>query len=308
MRNLSTLLLAIFLATPFFAEAQIMNRLRNAAERGVSRAVEKTVENEAEKLAQRQLQKAFAGLYGEDGMPGVDWDKLLSGISSDVEVADQYVFTGYTLLEITGKDGKGKEIEPMNMTAFLSEDVQVMGMEVDMDQGKKKKEEGKAIMIYDFSRNASIILMESEGEKQRMAYGIDLVKMAEAVEVEDVEEEDFQLKKTGNTKTISGYSCEEYVYDSEEGTGSYWITKQAIQGKNTFWGSENPLLTSKMKNSNSAHFKDLPQGNLLEMNYVSKLDKSVMDMKVIEINDNKKQVFNMNDYPSIFAGMQAEGK
>ncbi|EOZ95568.1 hypothetical protein A33Q_2930 [Indibacter alkaliphilus LW1] len=284
-----------------------MNRLRNAAERGVSRAIEKTVENEAEKLAQRQLQKAFAGLYGEDGMPGVDWDKVLSGISSDVEVADQYDFTGYTVLEITGKDSKGKDMDPMKMKAFLSEDVQVMGMEVDMDQGKKKKEDGTAIMIYDFSRNASIILMESEGEKQRMAYGIDLVKISEGIEVdeEDMPEEDFTFTKTGNTKTINGYACEEFVMDSEDAKASYWITQQPIKGNNTFWGNENPFLTSKMKSKNQSYFSDLPKGNLMEMYYESKVDKSIVDMKVIEINDNQKQVFKMSDYPSVFAGMQA---
>lgn len=313
MKNVCKFLLVFFLMIPFISEAQIMNRLRNAAERGVSRAIEKTVENEAEKLAQRQLQKAFAGLYGEDGMPGMDWDKILSGISSDVEVADQYAFTGFTLLEITGKDDKGKDIEPMKMKAFLTEDVQVMGIEVDMDQGKKKKEDGTAIMIYDFARNASIILMESDGQKQRMAYGIDLVKMAEAVEVADTEADDdnqaaddYTLKKTGNTKTINGYSCEEYMFDSEEGTGQYWVTKEPIKGKNTFWGSDNPFLTAKMKNENPSYLKDMPQGNMMEMNYVSKIDKSVMDMKVIEINDSQKQVFNMSDYPSVFAGMQAD--
>lgn len=309
MKKLCKLLLVIFLVNPFFADAQIMNRLKRAAERGVTRAVEKTVENEAEKLAKRQLQKAFEGLYGEDGMPGMDWDKVLSGISSDVEVADQYSFTGYTILEITGKDDKGKDIEPMTMKAFLTEDVQVMGMEVDMDQGKKNKKDGAAVMIYDFSRNASIILMENEGEKQRMAYGIDLVKMSEGLEVEEdpenTETGDYTFNKTGKTKTINGYSCEEYVYDSEEGTGAYWITKEPIQGKNTFWGSDNPFLTSKMKNNNSSYFKDMPQGNLMEMNYESKIDKSIVDMKVIEINDSQKQVFNMSDYPSVFAGMQA---
>jgi hypothetical protein len=307
MKKLCTLLLGIFLVNPFFAEAQIMNRLRNAAERGVSRAIEKTVENEAEKLAQRQLQKAFAGLYGEDGMPGVDWDKVLSGISSDVEVADQYDFTGYSVLEITGKDSKGKDMDPMKMKAFLSEDVQVMGMEVDMDQGKKKKEDGTAIMIYDFSRNASIILMESEGEKQRMAYGIDLVKISEGIEVdeEDMPEEDFAFTKTGNTKTINGYACEEFVMDSEEAKANYWITQQPIKGNNTFWGNENPFLTSKMKSKNQSYFSELPKGNLMEMYYESKVDKSIVDMKVIEINDNQKQVFKMSDYPSVFAGMQA---
>ncbi len=309
MKNLCKLLLVIFVVNPFLAEAQIMNRLRNAAERGVTRAVEKTVENEAEKLAQRQLQKAFEGLYGEEGMPGMDWDKILSGISSDVEVADQYSFTGYTLLEITGKDGKGKDNDPMKMKSFLTEDVQVMGMEVDMDQGKKKKDEGTAIMIYDFARNASIILMESDGEKQRMAYGIDLAKISEGIESGDVEKtDDFSFQKTGNTKTISGYNCEEYISDTEEGTGLYWITKDPIQGKNTFWGNENPFLTSKMKNSNPSYFNDMPKGNLMEMNYESKLDKSIMNMKVIEINDSKKQVFNMDEYPSVFAGMQAEKK
>ncbi len=311
MKNITLILLTFLLIFPFKTEAQLGSKLRQAAERGVTRAIEKTVENETEKIARRQLEKTFEGLYGDDvsGVPGMDISKILSGISEDVAVADSYSFTGFSTLEITGQDEKGKKMDPMTMKYFLSEDASIMGME--MNELDKKSKDGKAIMIYDMSRNASIILFESEGEKSRMAYGFDFEKIAEGLpenvrESTDEPIEDVKFKRTGNSKTLMGYACEEFVYEDEEGIATYWITKDPIQGKATFWGASNPHLTAKMKNQNAGYFQDMPQGHLMEVNFESRKDKTNMVMKVVELNDSQKQHFEMNDYPNMFAGMQAE--
>lgn len=308
MRKISCFLLAFFLLTTTFVDAQIMRRLRDAAERGVSRAVEKRVESEMEKVAQRQLEKVFGQIYGPEGMPGVDWEKILGGISADVPVADSYDFTGYTVMEITGKDERGRDIDPNRIKSFLSDSKMIIGMEIELQE--KNKKEGVSILIYDLERNASIILFENEGEKARMAYGFDFEKIAEGIEIdEDAEEidfsgENFSLKKTGNTKTILGYTCEEYIADDEEGKATYWITQKPIQGTSGFWGESNPFLSAKMKGESMDYLKQMPQGNLLDMIFESKTDKSVVQMTVIEINENDKRSFVMADYPSAFAGMQ----
>ncbi|MDV7397676.1 hypothetical protein RZS08_40120, partial [Arthrospira platensis SPKY1] len=114
--------------------------LKDAAERGVSRAVEKRVETEMEKLAQKQLEKIFKDVYGPSGMPGVDINKVLEGISADVPVADSYDFTGYSVMEITGIDEKGKPVEPTIMRSFLSESAMVIGMEIENEETKKEIE------------------------------------------------------------------------------------------------------------------------------------------------------------------------
>jgi hypothetical protein len=38
------------------------------------------------------------------------------------------------------------------------------------------------------------------------------------------DEEDFTITRTGNTRTINGYDCEEYIIEHEEGTTTAWVT------------------------------------------------------------------------------------
>lgn len=304
MKPTLLILSIIFMCISFSTEAQIMRRLKDAAERGVSRAVEKKVESEMEKLAQRQLEKVFKDVYGPSGVPGVDINKILEGINADVPVAESYQFTGFSVIEVSGIDEKGKSMEPTIMRSFLSEDAMIIGMEVENKESQKASE--KIILIYDLERNASIILLENEGERSRMAYGIDLDKIEEGIEMDDSDLENYEvsLRKTGNTKTIMGYTCEEFETEDEDGIATYWVTEHPIKGKNTFWGESNPYLAARMQDQKNVNFKDLPNGNMMELHYISKINKSKMTMNVIELNDDFQQNFIMSDYPNIFAGMQ----
>lgn len=305
MKKLIILLSLIFINLPFQAHSQLMRKLKQAAERGVSNAIEKKVESETEKIAQRQLEKVFTGIYGPEGLPGMDMGKILEGISADVPVADAYHFTGFSIMEFTGKDEKGKIQEPTNIKTFFSDNQSTLGMEI--ENKDKKSNESDPIIIYDLERNASIILFENEGKKTRMAYGLDLNKIAEGVELHDAESEDDELpkfRKTNNTKTILGHLCEEYEVEDEDGKASYWFTEKPIQSRSLFWGESNPFLSAKMKNQPMESFKNMPQGNLMEMHYTSLKDKSEILMTILAINENHPQTFEMAEYQNAFAGMQ----
>ncbi|MDX5478157.1 MAG: DUF4412 domain-containing protein [Cyclobacteriaceae bacterium] len=305
MKKLIVLLSLIFITLPFQAHSQLMKKIKQAAERGVSNAIEKKVESETEKLAQRQLEKVFTGIYGPEGLPGMDMGKILEGISADVPVADAYQFSGYSVMEFTGKDEKGKIQEPTNIKTFFSDNQSTLGMEI--ENKDKKSNESDPIIIYDLERNASIILFENEGKKTRMAYGLDLNKIAEGVELDDAESEDDELpkfRKTNNTKTILGHLCEEYEVEDEDGKASYWFTEKPIQSRSLFWGESNPFLSAKMKNQPMESFKNMPQGNLMEMHYTSLKDKSEILMTILAINENHPQTFEMAEYQNAFAGMQ----
>jgi len=191
------------------------------------------------------------------------------------------------------------------MKIFFPDDPNVMGFEATPEG--KNKQDGNFFMIYDLSKNASIVLMETDGQKSRMAYGIDLMSLAESVDEseEDVDLGAYSVTKTGKTKTIMGHTCEEYLLDTDEGNAHYWISTEKIGANQTFFGSGNPFLQARVQNSQST-FQNLPQGNLFEMEYVSKTDKSSMTMTTITIENNKSTTFKMADYPSIFESMKAE--
>lgn len=301
-RNILFFSALAFLLTTFSVNAQFINRIKNAAERGVSKAIEKKVESEMEKVARRKLDKMFKDVYGTDNpdsLPGVDIEKMMSSIYNDLEVDESYGFEGFAILEITGEDAKGKQNEPIHLTSFYSKDPKITAMKF---TDSEKKEDGTYVLIYDFNRNVGITLLENEGEKMRMTFEYDYAAMSQTDSpdgAESSETEEVTFKKTGNSKIISGHECEEYFLETAENKTLYWVTKTSITGQTPFWSQNNPFLTARMKDQNPDLFNNLPAGNLLEAHVVSKIDKSTMDMVTIELQENSKQVFLMTDYPSI---------
>lgn len=137
----------IFLVTSFSVNAQFINRIKNAAERGVSRAIEKKVESEMEKMARLKLDRMFKDVYGTDNpdsIPGLDIEKMMTSIYSDIEVDESYGFEGFAILEITGSDEKGKPNEPVHLTSFYSKDPKITAMKF---TDPEKKEDGTYVLI-----------------------------------------------------------------------------------------------------------------------------------------------------------------
>ncbi|MCH7414704.1 DUF4412 domain-containing protein [Belliella sp. R4-6] len=307
MKKIYTILtIPILMCISFESEAQLGNRLKQAASRGLGNALEKRVEKEAEKIAQRQLEKAFENIYGPD-MPsggGFNIGKILEGIDANVEIADTYDFSSYSVMEINSLDEKGKASEPFQMKTYFSPDGKTAAMEI--ENKDQKNNSGKTVIISDLERNASIILIESEGKKSSIAYGYDFDALEQAAALEnweeweeEMEESDFSIKKTGNTKTIHGYKCDEYVSESEEGTATFWITKEPIDGGGSFWTDTNPMLGTSAYQRGKTAWGDVPMGNMMEMLFESKTDKSRSELKITDMNKNSSTSFVMSDYPNM---------
>ncbi|SEJ46405.1 protein of unknown function [Cyclobacterium xiamenense] len=295
------------------AQAQLLKRLKNAASEGVTRAVERTVEKEVAKATQRQLEKAFSNLYGdmgevEGGTPGetYDYSKIMSSINMDVETESAYDFSGVAVMEIQSTDEKGKADDPIVFNSLLSENPDYFGMEY-IESGNKKSSE-KSVIIMDHKNKATVMLMENDEEKSSMAFSIDWGGMMEAVESdpgaesESFDASDITFEKTGNTKDILGYTCEEYRVVSEDTEGNYWISQDPIAGLESFWSKNSPFVTKKMKEENQEYFNNLPKGNILEMDFASKEDQSRSQMKMIEIDTNRANHFELADYPNVMKG------
>ncbi|SHN33948.1 Domain of unknown function [Cyclobacterium lianum] len=297
------------------AHSQLLNRIKRAASEGVSRAVERTVEKEVAKATQRQLEKAFSNLYGdmetgESGSAGGNYDfsKIMGSINMDVETESSYNFSGLAVMEITSTDEKGKAQDPVVFNSFLSENPDYFGMEF-VEQNRKNDKE-KAVIIMDHKNEATIMLMDNEDGKSSMAFSIDWAGMMDEAARMDEESEnpsamnnaDVSFEKTGNTKEILGYTCDEYRVTSEDMEGTYWLSQSAIVGMESFWSKNSPFVTKKMKAENPEYFNNLPEGNILEMDFTSKEDESSTQMKMVEIDTGKSSSFDMADYPNAMQG------
>ena len=137
-----------------------------------------------------------------------------------------------------------------------------------------------------------------------MALKLDYDKMQGMVDEEaeeQLEQPDYKITKTGNSKTILGYTCEEYLVTTEDGEGRYWVTEEPIDGVSMFSPKSNPMVSSKTIERYSSRFSNAPKGTFMEMIFTDK-EGAVTDMTVIELETDSPKKFQMSDYPNMMAG------
>lgn len=247
--------------------------------------------------AQTATQKATTPKSGgEDSNPLAG---MMGGMFEAAKTESVYNFSGYMVMEVTSIDKKGKSEEPTQMKYLLTKDPQYMGMVFE----DPKSKETSTITIMDSKNQAVVILIEDGGSKSSMAMKMDYDKMQGMVEEEAEKQtpENYDIQKTGNTKTILGYRCEEYVVTTEDGKGIYWVTEKPIEGVSIFSPQSNPMISNKSMEKYQSLFSNAPKGTFLEMVFTDK-DGAVSKIQAIEIQLNQNQTIQMSDYPNLMAG------
>jgi hypothetical protein len=148
----------------------------------------------------------------------------------------------------------------------------------------------KGIFIMYYANGATIILSEEDEKMTGFVYGIKLFD--EAMEDDDEHEEDVDYvnphyKKTGRTKNISGYQCEEYVFDTEIDKGSFWVTEE------TEWKTYDTFSTI-FKAGIYSH--GVYKGMLMESESTDKETGEKNMMQVTELDDDVSVNFIPGDY------------
>lgn len=293
----------LILAVPT-AEAQILKKLKQAAERGVTDALEKKTEEEVNKLVQRQIEKQISNWGGNESSPiNMDMESIFTGIGEPVDIEDSYEFSGYMTMEIVSTDSKGKTEDPVTMKTLIT-DQEYTAMEISDPDSK----EGLMTVVFDFKNSASVLFMENDGEKSSFAYKFDLNEITYSdtlQQVEDLEDYDVSFEKTGNTKTILGYTCDEYIVKSEDGEGQYWITQEPIEGLRSLWSIDSPMIKNATKEKYSKRLANLPYGDFMEMTFTEQGGDTVK-MNVIEIEKNSPKSLTSAEYPNLMESMQQD--
>jgi len=145
--------------------------------------------------------------------------------------------------------------------------------------------QGQGSMLMVMTPKASIGFMDVAGMKMKKATSLEQMGDQYNMDEKIPDGGDFEYKKTGNTKTILGYTCHEYKvdydYTNSKGSVSFWVSKDfPIQN------IELPMLGMKMNNP----YLD---GFILEMNSTNK-GKS-FKIEVTNVSD-KSVTINSNEY------------
>lgn len=218
------------------------------------------VENKA---AQKAMRKAADKML----------DKVLNPFKKSVSsTSDSYTFNQTITIEIQTEGNEKATIDFL----FDSKNSEVICMKLDNmgdDSG------GKVYTVI--TPTSSTMFMDMSGMKIKKKVTND--ELGQFDYTDKMPQHD-DLKKTGKTKTILGYTCHEYVYKNEGGSVHAWVATN-FPIKQQFV----PMLGMKKNGA----FK----GFVLELNYKTINDSG--SVKVVKIDMNATVTINANEYTTM---------
>ncbi|WP_299891987.1 DUF4412 domain-containing protein [uncultured Lacinutrix sp.] len=238
--------------------AQIFKKLAKKAEQAAERTLEKKVEQKAEK----ETNKAFDSTFNNSSNKKKSKTPR-QPISSSKTPESTYRFTHKYVLQV----GNGKRKN--EIIYYLNSHGDYTASSIPDSRG------ANMINVMDIRNKSMFMFMDNNGVKQLMAMNMDFGKITN----EAIEETEYSIKPTGNTKTILGYLAKEYKTKGKDMHGTVWVTEQldlVLFKAFAIEKSKKGIDKSWMKNMN---------GLLLEMNITdtSKRKPKTITMKCITL-------------------------
>ncbi len=206
---------------------------------------------------------------------------FMAGMGSKADAKAEYVFEANTLVEIQNYK-KGGEIDgdASKIRYHFSKD-EYYGTEMKMTD--KKGNTTESFGVSEFSKNQIVSLITNEkGEKTGTVMKINLQKQID----KSNDSTKTKITKTGKTKTILGYACEEYLITDEDGnTTQAWMTTALPYDINKMFVGDR----------NNKNYAGITNGFMMEMTFNDKDGKKTI-WKVLEVNLNSEKKVVTADY------------
>lgn len=306
MKLLKSTIILLFLSITFSPiQAQFMNKLKRAVGNTLEDQAVEQLNKGLSKGLTRASDKMWESLYGvkKSAMDSMilasqndpeAYEKMMESLfggGEPISIADEYAFA--SRLVYTLSTGSGKKSNSMDYVVLINPDQEYMATQmgsVEMD-GKKSEVAMNVTTIMDYGSDAMIMLMEDQKMVQVMS-----MNMVNSMDRSEENSNNVSVEKTGKTREILGYTCDEYLMTSDDVEGSVWIAE----------GVEfiSKSLFNNMGNSSFAKNSDWldKQGMLMEMDMMVNEEKSKKKshMKMTLINMDKEQnSYMMSDYQTM---------
>lgn len=310
MKTICKVTLLFFFSITLLQPTQGQNILKRLKQKAQDK-IEEKAEEKAEKKMDEKIDEAFDKIEdslekedeGEDGASSSSnrEDRMMGilkgmGMSGEpVPIADNYDFDYKIQMHIESYDKKGKQESTGEFITHLNPDTKSMAYEfVSGDMAKNDQ----GMFIIDAENGAMIILNDDDkGEKTGIVYGIGSFMQSIGETYIDEELEDSpetylanpNVKKTGKTKNIAGYKCEEYVYTDEESKSEshIWITRDLKMNTQDFF-------STLFKTSLYSH--GIGWGYMMEATTENLENGEKTTMQVTDVDDNSNINFSLNSY------------
>ncbi|MEN8186309.1 MAG: DUF4412 domain-containing protein [Bacteroidota bacterium] len=281
--NLFLLTITLIFTLPQDINAQILKKLKKK----VQQAVEETVIDKTADKAAQETGKAMDSLLEID--PDYDPNteeklgNILYGNKENIPIEDVYNFTSSITYKMES-NADNKQVS-MDYNMLFTEKNNYMATKIqniDSEELKGKQENFGMTTILDDKNQAMIILMEEQ--KIAQVLSMEKIKDINIEEEPDVDNIDMNIVKTGKSKKILGYHCEEFKSTSKEGNSTIWITKElSVFHKDMFAN-----LNKSLGGNQFEQFPDM-EGVMMEMNFIGNNGDKV-NMKAVDISEKNTNI------------------
>jgi hypothetical protein len=296
------LLLVVFcISTSPAADAQIRSILRDKAREALRTQEEKEAERiEQERSERDEEEKPRRPTAFEKRME----QRMMKAMGfADLTYEDQYNFGSSMSMDVENYDADSDELSKITYTTYFNKDDESFAMRFSAKNEDTGKDES-TLMIFDMKNHVMLMLSESGNEKSGMAFSIapdspdsgtaeshvpEEHEETEETEVSglsdtEIEHYNFWYNKTGRTKTISGFKCDEYIWEDEPGRVEYWFSPEARLDYSSAYNYMGGFQALAMGGFGF-------NGILMEMNHIDKKSGNRAKMLVNEINaDNPSTI------------------
>jgi hypothetical protein len=260
---------------------------RNASTQNLGRIVRKTVveptrtandiaQDKAEEEAEKHITNAI--------MEGF-------GISDDARYNKEYKFDSWFEMQITEYKKNGKMDSQVVYDNYFSKEKLDYGMEY-------REDETRSTILYIADSSTMLILTDEDGEKTGFATRFDPEKLEGTVEEDKPENSGLESYKTGNTKKILGYTCDEYLIEDEDSEVHMWVSEKL--GKEINSG----MLSNPNAFGNAFLLSRSVNGMTMEYELMDKSSGEKTEMLVTDLDLNRDYSIHTEGYNILTMNMQ----
>lgn len=211
---------------------------------------------------------------------------IVKGMTSGkkVKVKPEYNFAGSLKFQVTSTQ-KGKASKGEQLWHFPTGNENIFGIAMNMGQGSNMRG------VIDYADKSMIMFMEEQ--KMVMGIPLDLDKAMKEVQ-NDPATKVSTPKKTGRTKTILGYACNEWITENADYTSSVWMSDKLPVNSASFY----KIMSQQLSKSTGTPMPTDMKGVPLEIQAVNKKSGDKYNMVCTEVS-NKPVRFSTAGYKTM---------
>jgi hypothetical protein len=267
------------------SEAQgILERINKKAQQKIEERIENKVDKKIDKELDN-LENKTTPSEDKERKSALEQLSKMTVSGEPVKYQDTYSFNESVTMNMTMYNKKNEMKQVSKITLYFTPSEMNFGYRLTNTEQKKKKDDpGMSFFVFDKNNDAMLMLGENENGKTGIATGI---KVSDKDTDDDNNKDDFKFTKTGRTKTILGYKCDEWVGQSADSKAVYWVTSDIKWQSGSFMNN--------LSNKKGKTITDYPEGMMLEGDFTSS-DGERINYLVTDIDHNANFKINISEY------------